>query len=608
MDKPSYIVGIDLGTTNSVVAYTEAEVEETGFPEIHVFKIPQLVGPGSIAERPVLPSFLLVPGPHDLPPGALALPWDPDGDLAVGEFARDRGAELPHRLIASSKSWLCHTGVDRRAPILPWEGPEDVRKLSPVAASAAILSHIREAWNHAFAKEDANLFLENQEVFLTVPASFDAVARDLTVEAAGLAGLPQIVLLEEPQAAFYAWIEASRDGWRKRVRKGDLVLVVDVGGGTTDFSLIRVSDDRGELELDRIAVGEHLLVGGDNMDLTLAHAVSRSLAEQGRKLNAYQLRGLWSACRSAKEKLLTGGGEDKVPVTVLGRGSSLIGGTLTTQLEREEVNRILVEGFFGLCGREAEPQSTVRTGMRELGLSYAADPAVTHHLAAFLRRAGRSREGVDGEGPLPTAVLFNGGVMKATGLRRRILEVLRSWGPSPDGVRELSSQDLNLAVAKGAAYYGLARRGRGIRIRGGLGRSYYIGVEAALPAVPGMPTPQKALCLAPFGMEEGTEVTLEGKTFGLLVGEPVRFDFLGSLTRRQDTPGTIVEDWEGEIETLTTLETVLEGEPGTVVPVVLQVKVTEVGALEVWCLAQEGGGRFRLAFNVREHADRENGR
>jgi len=608
LDKPSYIVGIDLGTTNSVVAYTEAEVEETGFPEIHVFKIPQLVGPGSIAERPVLPSFVLVPGLHDLPPGALALPWDPDGDLAVGEFARDRGAELPHRLIASSKSWLCNTGVDRRAPILPWEGPEDVRKLSPVAASAAILSHIREAWNHGLAKKDANLFLENQEVFLTVPASFDAVARDLTVEAAGLAGLPQIVLLEEPQAAFYAWIEASRDGWRKRVRKGDLVLVVDVGGGTTDFSLIRVSDDRGELELDRIAVGEHLLVGGDNMDLTLAHAVSRSLAAQGRKLNVYQLRGLWSACRSAKEKLLAGGGEDKVPVTVLGRGSSLIGGTLTTQLEREQVNRILMEGFFGLCGREAEPQSTVRTGMRELGLAYAADPAVTHHLAAFLRRAGRAKEGVDGEGPLPTAVLFNGGVMKATGLRRRILEVLRSWGPSPDGVRELSSQDLDLAVAKGAAYYGLARRGRGIRIRGGLGRSYYIGVEAALPAVPGMPTPQKALCLAPFGMEEGTEVTLEGKTFGLLVGEPVRFDFLGSLTRRQDTPGTIVEDWEGEIETLTTLETVLEGEPGTVVPVVLQVKVTEVGALEVWCLAQEGGGRFRLAFNVREHADRENGR
>lgn len=608
MEKPSYIVGIDLGTTNSVVAYTETEAEGSELPEIRVFKIPQLVGPGSVAERPVLPSFVLVPGPHDVPPGALSLPWNPDGDLAVGEFARDRGAELPHRLIASSKSWLCHTGVDRRASILPWEGPEDVRKLSPVAAEAAILSHIRDAWNHGFARGDERLSLENQEVFLTVPASFDAVARDLTVEAAGLAGLHRIVLLEEPQAAFYAWIEASQDGWRKRVRKGDLVLVVDVGGGTTDFSLIRVSEDSGELVLDRIAVGEHLLVGGDNMDLTLAHVVSRSMTEQGRKLNAYQLRGLWSACRSAKEKLLAEEGEEKVSVTVLGRGSSLIGGTLTTYLDRAQANQILVEGFFGLCKREAEPRSTPRTGMRELGLSYAADPAVTHHLAVFLRRAGASEVGGGSERLLPTAVLFNGGVMKAAILRRRILDVLRSWGSETDGVRELPSGDLDLAVARGAAYYGLARRGRGIRIRGGLGRSYYIGVEAALPAVPGMPTPQKALCLAPFGMEEGTEVTLEGKIFGLVVGEPVRFDFLGSLTRRQDTAGTIVEDWEGEIETLTTLETVLDGEPGTIVPVVLQVRATEVGALEVWCLAQEGGGRFRLAFNVREHADQENGR
>ena len=598
---PNFVVGIDLGTTNSVVAYTEALVNDEAEPHIRIFKIPQLVASGALGESSALPSFLLLPGPHDVPEGALALPWDPKSHMAVGTFARDRGAEIPMRMISSAKSWLCHTGVDRNKPILPWEGPDDREKLSPVEASAAILAHIRKSWNHAMAQNDSRLALEHQEIFLTVPASFDAVARNLTVKAAEMAGLAKTTLLEEPQAAFYAWIDRTHGEWRNMVRVDDLIMVTDAGGGTTDLSLIKVTETKGELSLERVSVGKHLLVGGDNMDLTLAYAVAGNMAAEGRKLDAHQMRGLCHGCRTAKEHLLLNENADSYPITILGRGSRLIGNTIKTELTRVQVESVLKEGFFPACDRNASPQAERRTGMREMGLSYASDPAITHHLAQFLNQQDTPASTLD-TFVCPTAILFNGGVMKAKGLRKKVLEILSSWtaeagGPSP---REIESSDFDLAVARGAAYYGLARRGQGIRIRSGLSKTYYIGVEASMPAVPGVPTPVKALCVAPFGMEEGSEATLPDKEFGLVVGEPVKFDFLGSNTRRHDAMGTVAEDWGGEIEPITTLETHLEGETGAIVPVTLETHVTEVGTLDLWCVSREDQKKFKLEFNVRE--------
>lgn len=596
-----YIIGIDLGTTNSVVAYTEAEINETERHEIHIFKIPQLVGAGSIGEQEFLPSFLFLPGLHDITKGELAVPWDEEISLAVGKYARDRGAEVPQYLISSTKSWLCHTGVDRNKPVLPWEGKEEQPRLSPVEAQAAILKHIKEAWNYVMAQENDSLRMEYQEIFLTVPASFDVVARNLTVEAAERAGLSQITLLEEPQAAFYAWIDASGNDWRENVKVGDIILVVDIGGGTSDFSLIRVSEEEGKMVIERIAVGEHLLVGGDNMDLTLAYVVAGRMASQGRKLSSFQMRGLCHGCRTAKEHMLDKGGFSH-PVTILGRGSSLIGGTIKTELTHKDIENTLINGFFPVCDSSDRPIKQRRTGMQELGLSYTSDPALTHHLAQFLSQQEPTGAETENNIVCPTAVLFNGGVMKARSLRNRVLDVLSSWtgkeGKQP--VREIKKNDFDFAVARGAVYYGLARRGKGIRIRSGLARTYYIGVEAAIPSVPGVPTPIKALCVAPFGMEEGTEAALPEKEFGLVVGEPVKFDFFCSNTRHHDIIGTVVDDWEGEIEEVTTLETSLEGEAGTIIPVTLEVKITEVGALEIWCVSREDGQRFKLEFNVRE--------
>jgi molecular chaperone DnaK (HSP70) len=593
MTDPTYIVGIDLGTTNSVVAFAAIADTAQLSSEIRLFEIPQLTDTGVVEKRSLLPSFILVPGEHEVASEAMALPWDPDNTLAVGEFAKNRGAELPGRLIASSKSWLCHNLVDRNQPILPWESPYTEAKKSPVQASAAILEHIRNAWNHEMAAEDQNLVLENQEILLTVPASFDAVARELTVQAAQSAGLTNVTLLEEPQAAFYAWIEAGQAQWREKIQVGDLVLVCDVGGGTTDFSLIQVSEGQGELALERIAVGQHLLVGGDNMDLALAYSLARQVQEKGQRLDGAQMRALWHGCRNAKEKILGTPDLDEVPVTILGRGSSLIGGTLKIPLNRGMVEQILLEGFFPYCESDAQPKAQHGIGLQEIGLAYASDPAVTYHLAQFLALN-------QGAGS-PTAVLFNGGVMKAGNVRERIMEVLGAWqdGDADVPVRALASADFDLAVARGAAYYGLARRGRGIRIRYGLNKSYYIGIAASMPAVPGLPAPIKALCVAPFGMEEGSNASLEGREFALVVGAPAKFDFLASM-RHDDAVGTVVDDWEGEIKAIAAIETTLDGEAGQVIPVTLESRVTEVGTLELWCVAKENQRRWKLEFNVRE--------
>ncbi len=603
MTEPFYIIGIDLGTTNSVVAYTpiiiNPEVPDSS-DRIKILDIPQFVDAGAIEERPVLPSYIYAPSVHEASNGAFSLPWDPENTMIIGEYARQRGAEVPQRMIASAKSWLCHTMIDRNKAVLPWERPDEVPGFSPVEASAAILGHIRQAWNFRMAGGDPNLNMEHQEIFLTVPASFDAVARELTVRAAEMAGLPRITLLEEPQAAFYAWIASSGDQWRGKVRKGDLVIVCDIGGGTADFSLIRVSEDNGELALERIAVGDHLLVGGDNMDLALAYHVSRKMADAGTRLDSWQMRGLVQNCRSAKEVMLSDAAVSEYPLTILGRGSSLIGGTLKTSLAPTEVDTLMMDGFFPYCRFDETPKNASRMGLKEAGLSYEADPAITRHLARFLHR---QKSDADSDGSrIPTAILFNGGVMKAASLRERIIRAIDSWRPagSESAVREILARDTDLAVARGAAYYGMARRGSGIRIRGGLGKSYYIGVAASMPAVPGMPAPVKALCVAPFGMEEGSHAQIQDREFVLVVGEPVRFDFLGSSVRKTDAIGDVVEDWQGDIGEITTVETTLDGETGGIVRVNIEISVTEIGTIELWCASQDDEQRWKLEFNVRE--------
>jgi hypothetical protein len=480
-------------------------------------------------------------------------------------------------------------------------------------ASTLYLKHLAEAWNFVIARDVAENRLEHQDVILTVPASFDAVARELTVEAARAAGLENVTLLEEPQAAFYAWIQASHDEWRKHVEVGDVVLVCDVGGGTTDLTLIAVSEDAGQLALTRAAVGDHILLGGDNMDLALAHAAAGSFAKQGIKLDAGQMLMLWHSCRAAKEKLFGDSEAKSAPVTVLGRGSRVIGGTIKGELTREEVEGVLIEGFFPECPADATPKPQRTLGLQELGLPYASDPAVSKHLAQFLQRhAEVLAERVPGrrgkkKTPQPTALLFNGGVFKAEPLRARLTAILNRWAKAAGGqpVKVLAGTDLDLAVAEGAAYYGLVRRGRGIRIRGGAARSYYIGVETSLPAVPGSPPPLKAVCVVPFGMEEGTEADVPGQEFGLVVGMPAEFRFLGSAIRRTDTVGSVVEEWEEQIEELAPMTTTLQaaGLEGRTVPVHLHSKVTEVGTLELWCLSRDGKQRWKLEFNVRERPE-----
>jgi hypothetical protein len=602
-----FVVGIDLGTTNSALAYVD-----TGAPEAEArprqLAIPQVVQPGVVEERPLLPSYLYLPGPKELPAGSLKLPWDANRDYAVGEFARAQGGVVPTRVVSSAKSWLCHPGIDRRGAILPWKAPDDARRISPLEASTMLLRHLCEAWNYQMARERPENRLEQQDVILTVPASFDAVARELTVEAARAAGLEHVTLLEEPQSAFYAWIDASGDRWRKQVEVGDAVLVCDVGGGTTDLTLIAVGEEKGNLVLTRVAVGDHILLGGDNMDLALAHAGARAFAARNIKLDGGQMMMLWHSSRLAKERLFNDPALPSAPVTVLGRGSKVIAGTIKGELTRGEVERVLVDGFFPECPPDAIPLRQKAAGLRELGLPYASDPAVTKHLAHFLGRhaealgerpRGRSKKTVKGL----TAVLFNGGVCKAEPLRQRVVAQLNQWAQITGGtVKQLPSADLDLAVARGAAYYGMVRRGKGVRIRGGTARVYYVGVETSLPAVPGAPPPLKALCVVPFGMEEGTETDVPGQEFGLVVGVPAEFRFLGSSVRRGDTVGTLIDDWEGEIEELSPLTTTLEApnREGQTVPVHLHSKVTEVGTLELWCLSRDGKQRWKLEFNVRE--------
>ncbi|MGC4087720.1 MAG: Hsp70 family protein [Polyangiaceae bacterium] len=527
-------VGIDLGTTHTALATLSLADEAAA---TRVFEVPQLVAKGSLAARPLLPSCVYFAHESE---GALALPWDAGRRFAVGEYARVRGAEASLRVVSSAKSWLCHPSVDRRGPLLPLGAPDDVEKISPVEASFRYLDHLVEAFR---AQHPDSPPLGDHEVVLTVPASFDAAARDLTVEAAMAAGLDNVSLLEEPQAALYAWIESAGEAFRKHLQPGDRVLVVDLGGGTSDFSLIAAEEQGGALSLSRVAVGDHILLGGDNMDLALAHTLRQKFLQSGHELDRFQMSALTHASRNAKELLLSDASLAAAPIVVAGRGSQLLGSSLRSELLRSEVEALLVDGFFPRVDRNASPTQRARAALTQLGLPYAADPAITKHLAHFLRR----------HGVRPTAVLFNGGVVKAPALRQRLLETLNAWlaDEGAPAVRVLPGEDPDLAVARGAAYFGRVRHGRGIRIRGGTARAYYVGIESPMPAVPGMEPPINALCVAPFGMEEGSDASLPPQELGVVVGEPVTFRFFGSSVRRGDQAGTLLEAWKpDELEEL----------------------------------------------------------
>ena len=603
-----FSVGIDLGTTHCVLSYAEiTDIDDEEFSQ-QVMAIPQLTSPGEVEDNFQLPSFIYQAHEAELVAGSTALPWTAKPDFLVGEIARSLGSKTPIRLISSAKSWLCHAGVDCKSPILPPDAPAEVERISPFQATIAYLQHIRDAWQN----QHPTAPLENQDLVITVPASFDPAARELTVEAARAVGLGQAILLEEPQAALYSWIEKSQGDWRKQATCGDIILVIDIGGGTTDLSLIAVTEKDGNLELTRVAVGDHILLGGDNMDLALAYTVKAKLEQEGKRLEPWQIQALTHSCRDAKEKIFTDSAIDNIPLVVANRGSSLMSGNLRTELTREEVNRVLVEGFLPHVAVNERPLSRTRTGLRATGLPYAQDAAITRHLAAFLSKQQNATNDLkDINLPEhatflhPTAVLFNGGVLKAEALGSRLMAVLNAWlvAEQAPQARLLEGAELDLAVARGGAYYGFVRKGKGVRIKGGTAAAYYVSIESAMPAVPGMAPDIVALCIAPFGMEEGTHEELPNDEFGLVVGEPVRFRFFASTIRREDKVGTRLEYWtDEELSELDELDITLPEEgrrAGEVVPVHLSAAVTEVGTLELQAISQKDSGRWKIEFDVR---------
>lgn len=595
-----YLIGIDLGTTNSALAYVDLQHPRRGERlDIRSFAIPQLTEVGEIKDRPLLPSFLYLPGQHDLPPGATALPWDAQRTYAAGEFARNHGGKVPGRLVSSAKSWLCHGGVDRSAGLLPWAAPPDVPRISPIEASARYLRHMVESWNHKMAKDRPDDRLEKQTVVLTVPASFDDVARNLTVEAARTAGLEGAILLEEPQAAFYCWQATHSVKEAAALKPGMRCLVADVGGGTSDFSLIEAVEHQGELGFVRRAVGDHLLLGGDNMDLALAKSVEGKLAGAGR-LDAVQYGLLTQACRAAKEALLSPNPPASHTVTVIGRGRAVIGGTLHAPLTPVDVRQVILDGFFPLVASDELPQRGARSGLHEMGLPYVSDPAITRHLASFLKHQTGAAEST----PV-SAILFNGGVFQPAALRERVVDVLRHWYEKPGQPWQplvLTNPSLDLAVAWGAAYYAWLRHTGGRRIGGGIARSYYIGIEQARNAAE-EDKDVTVVCVVPQHLEEGQDLILDKPELELSLGQPVMFPLYTSTVRGDDKPGDLLTVSPEQLLQMPPLHTVLRGgkRSGTKsVPVTLAARSTAIGTLELFCVARDGQNRWRLEFNVRD--------
>ncbi len=593
------IIGIDLGTTNSAVAKAPADGQEN---RIELFRVPQLTGPGEFAPLAVLPSFLYLPGDYDVDAQAIRMPWPTSEDAFVGAFARDQGAAVPARLVSSAKSWLCHPNVDRKARILPWGTSAELKKRSPVQATAAYLAHIKRAWNHRLGEEEEALF-ENQTVILTVPASFDEVARELTLEAARLAGYPPVTLLEEPLAAFYSWLARHETRWPDLVRPDELILVCDVGGGTTDFTLVTLkAASGGGPRFERIAVGDHLLLGGDNMDLALARLVERSWSGTGGQLSADRWKALGHQCRQAKEQILSGTAE-RYRIALAGKGSRLIGDTLTAELDREAVEQTILDGFFPLV-ETIRAQGAQRKAIAEFGLPYESDPAVTRHLIRFLERHRENVAAVLGKtAPMPDLVLFNGGALAPRVIQDKILAALRHWfKPQAETVpRVLENPVPDLAVALGAAYYGLVKIGRGVRVGSGAPRAYYLGIERAAGEAASAP---QAVCLVERGVEEGAVIALSEHRFEVLANQPVRFEIYSSSYRSGDRSGQIVSI-DDTFTALPPLQTVIQyGRQGIkkAIPVRIEAHYSEVGTLSLFCRSLTSGHRWQLQFQLRAAA------
>jgi molecular chaperone DnaK (HSP70) len=606
-----FSLGIDLGTSNSAIAVADLETDQT-----RIVEITQILGPKQLGETPTLASALYVPHCEEFPEGSFPLPWNDAGEPAIiGQFAREHGALVPDRLVTSAKSWLSNPHIDPKQRILPWRSDITEEKLSPLECSRRYLQHLRDGFLQAECAQGRDYRdLSEGQIVVTVPASFDEVARSLTAEAAKAAGLGDVTLLEEPQAAFYAWTAQAGRTWRDLVAHGDVVLVCDVGGGTADFSLIAVTDVEGSLELERVSVGEHILLGGDNMDLALAYALRAKLGAAGKPLDAWQFLALVHAASRAKIILFEDAALAQAPIAVPSRGSSLLARTVSTTLDREMLDQVVLDGFFAKTSIGDVPRESRKGGLQEFGLPYASDPVVSKHLARFL---GRSLQNVKANAKLaalvgasagtevliPTAVLFNGGVFKAAPIRARVLDLLASWnGGQP--VRELQGFEPDLAVARGAAIYGRHRAtGKGMRIKAGAARSYYIGLETSMPAIPGYKPPVKALCVVPQGMQEGTELLIEGREFGLVTGRAAEFRFFSSFVRSGDTPGQILPDAERELEDTGLLEIEIPAlgdvPAGQVVPVRINAVVTELGILELWMKHANSDRRWKIEFQVR---------
>lgn len=595
--QPSrFVVGIDLGTTNCAVCYLDTQESDSS---IQHFSIPQLVAAGQFESRATLPSFHYEPAASEQTAASLAVPWTKEErHYAVGTYARDHGRRVAGRLIESAKSWLCHSGVDRKSAMLPWHGAADVEALSPVQASARYLQHLREAWDHHFPEHP----LATQDVVLTIPASFDEVARELTVNAARTAGLPRIVLIEEPQAAFYSWVNAHRDTWDQHVAAGQKILICDIGGGTSDFTLINVrpAEDQ-RLQFHRVAVGDHLILGGDNLDLAIAHFVERRLTSDG-QLDPRQFSVLVPTCRYVKETLLADDAPEEMTVSLPSSGSRLIGGSLQTQVTRDEIRQLVLDGFLPPA-RFTDQPARRQSGFQEFGLPFAADAAITRYLAAFLRA---HRADADHSSARPDIVLFNGGFFASQLLQNRLLQILSSWFGEGWSPQLLDNDRLDLAVARGAAYFGMVRRGVGIRIVAGLARTYYIGVERGNGSSTATPA---AMCLIAAGTEPGDSVTID-HDFEVRTGEPVEFPIYVSSTRLTDQPSQLVDIDPEQMSALppirTTLQTRKKSDHG-LIHAKISARLTEIGTLEVWCSQVDAQARWQLQFDVRSatETDRE---
>jgi len=595
-----WVVGIDLGTTHCVMAYSVIDAPEA---DVQLFAIPQWIGDQQWAALPQLASMLLMRYPHETPFADLPFAWSDSSDALVGSWARQLGEKNPLKLISSAKSWLSQTTIDAQQQRLPFnaeDNPDQVLQRTPYQVTCALLAYLQAAWDAQFPDQP----LAQQSVVITLPASFHPAARELTAKAAQSLGLAQLTLLEEPQAAAYHWLWQHAD-WRQQVSAGDRLLVIDIGGGTSDFSLIDVQADQGELQLQRVAVGEHILLGGDNMDLALAYAIKTQLEQQGQSLKAWQLQALMPACRQAKETLFTHADLAQVTVVVPSRGSSLFANSLTASLTQDILQRVIVEGFFPQVAIDDAPVMDSEQAFRAEGLPYAQDAAISKHLAAFLLPYVQQ---------LPNKILLNGGVFKADALVQRLQLILQHWQPSLNertalnekpGPQLLSGSDYDLAVAKGAAYYGVLRATSGLRIRSGIAHSYYLGIETAGLAIPGMAPALQAVCVAPFGMEEGSEQQLTSPILQLQVGRRVQFQFFSSRHRQDDLAGRRLDEEATEallcLPALTVeLPATAEHPAGSRVSVRLTVRITEMGTLEIHAQAVDGSGHWQVALDVRQ--------